>query len=169
MACSVNLSSYSLSDCFSNKGGLKTIWLAPYVENAFTIGSGDTVTGFASGITWYKQELSRNTTSLNSSLNVDDNSGANYVTTEATIVYRKMDKENRMNANAIAKGDMIAVVEDANGTYYALGVEEPVRASAGTGETGTDRGDANRYELTIQDYNSNFPQHLDASAIAQLN
>lgn len=168
MACSTTLSSYALGECFSSKGGVKTIWLAPYVENAFTIGTGGTVTGFATGITWYKQELHRNSTYLTSTLEVDDNSGLNEVVTEATIVYKKMQKENRMNANAIAKGDMIAVVRDANDTYFALGVEMACRASAGTGETGTDRGDSNRYELTIQDYNSEFPPILDAAAISAL-
>lgn len=164
MACSVTLTSYSLSECFSSKGGLKTIWLAPYVKDAFVIGSGDTVTGFKSGITWYKQEVWRNTTSLESTLNVDDNSGLNEVTTLLTIVYRKMDKENRMNANAIAKGDFIAVAEDANGEFYALGVEEPCRSSSGTGTTGTNREDSNRFELQIEDHNSKYPQHLDKAA-----
>ena len=168
MACSYTLSSYSLGECFSSQGGIKTIWLAPYVEDAFTIGTGGTVTDFNSGVTWLKQEVHRNSTSLTSTLNADDNSGSNYVVTEATIVYRKMDKENRMNANAIAKSDMIAVVRDANDTYFALGVKEPVRASAGTGETGTDRADSNRYELTIQDYNPEFPPILDSSAVEKL-
>ena len=168
MACSVNLSSYSLSDCFSSKGGIKTIWLAPYVEDAFTLSSAGTVTGFATGVTWYKQEMRRNQATLTSTYNYNEEAGSSYVSTEGTIVYSKMDKENRMNANALIKGDFIAVYRDANDSYIALGVEEPCKATAGEGATGQNREDANRYSITITDYNSNWPPMLDATAISAL-
>ena len=168
MACSVNISSYALSNCFSSRGGVKAAWLAVYVPSAYTITSADTVSGFASGITWYKQELRHNTGSLTSTLNANDDNGTSYVTTEAVIVYSKMDKENRMNAAALTKGDFLCIIEDANGAFYALGEEEPVKALSGTGETGTARDDANRYQISVTDYNSTFPKMLDSAAIALL-
>lgn len=168
MPCSVNISSYQLSDCFSSKGGIKAVWLAVYQEDAYTMSTAGTVTGFASGITWYKQELRRNQGSMTSTLNVNDESGLNEVQTDANIVYSKMQKEERMQVNAISKGDFLCVVQDANDSYFALGADEPCKASAGTGETGTAREDANRYSITITDHADNWPPLLDDAAINAL-
>ena len=168
MACSQTLSSYSLSDCFSSRGGIKAVWVAPYVENGFTIGESGTVTGFSTGVTWYKQELYRNLASLTSTYNYDDSTRASYVLTEATWQYLKMQKESRLQMNALSKSDLMAVAEDANGTYFALGVQEPVKVTTGTGSTGTDRGDRNAYEVTVSDYNEDYPPILDQSAIEKL-
>ena len=168
MACSQTLSSYSLSDCFSSRGGIKAIWVAPYVENGFTIGESGTVTGFSTGVTWYKQELYRNLASLTSTYNYDDSTRASNVVTEATWQYLKMQKESRLQMNALSKSDLMAVAEDANGTYFALGVQEPVKVTTGTGSTGTDRGDRNAYEVTVTDYNEDYPPILDQQAIEKL-
>ena len=172
MACSVSLANYQLINCFSSKGGIKTVWVGVYKEGAFTLdASGNTVTGF-SGITpstdLYKQELRRGIGSMTSTYNYDENAGSIFVQTDLIFQYGKMDKENRIQMNALAIGDLVAVVEDCNGEYYALGVEEPVHATAGTGVTGAARSDANQYEITLTDYCSVFPAHLDASAISLL-
>lgn len=166
MACSVTLANYTLGDCFSSKGGIQKVWVGVYKEGAFTL-SGDVVTGF-SGVTWYKQELRRGIGSMTSTYNYDDAAGSSYVQTDLVFQYGKMDKENRIQMNALSKGDLVAVVEDCNGEYYALGVEEPVKATAGTGSTGAARSDANQFEITLTDYCSNYPAHLDSTAIAAL-
>lgn len=168
MACAITLSNYNVGDCFSSKGGIKAAWVAVYADNAFTITSADTVSGFASGITWYKQELRKNTGSLTSTYNYDEANGASFVQTDVVLVYSRMAKESRLQMNALSLGDLILVVEDANGKYYALGAEEPVKATAGTGETGTDRSDRNAYEITLSDYCSKYPYFLDDDAIAAL-
>lgn len=169
MGCSVTLSSYSIGDCFSSKGGVKKIWVANYVENAVSATtSGETISEFVSGITWYPIELRKNTASMSSTLTVDEANGASYVQTDAVIEFTKMQKESRIMMNALSIGDIMCVVEDANGQYYFLGEEEAVHATAGDGNTGTDRGDKNAYTCTVSDFNSHFPRMLDESAIATL-
>ena len=169
MPCSVTLSTYSIGDCFSSKGGIKALYIANYVENAVSATtSGETISAFASGITWYKQELRKNTGSMTSTLSIDEANGSNLVQTDVVVEYTKMQKESRIQMNALAIGDLMAVVVDANGKYYFLGEEEPVKATAGTGETGTNRTDKNAYTATLSDYNSHFPKMLDDSAIEQL-
>lgn len=168
MACSITLASYQIGDCFSSRGGVTDIWVAVWAKDIYTISTGDTVTGFKTGTTWYHQELRRNQSSLTSSYTYGEDAGTSYVSTEASWTYGKMQKEERIQMNALIKGDIAVIVRDANGTYYALGVEEAVKASSGSGETGTSRDDANRYSITVQDINSVFPQQLDASAIDSL-
>ena len=172
MPCSVSLKSYQIDNCFSSKGGIKAVWVGVYKEGVFTFdASGNTVTGF-SGITpssdLYKQELRRGTGSMTSTYNYDEANGSSFVQTDAVFQYGKMDIENRIQMNALSKGDLIAVVEDCNGEYYALGIEEPVKATSGTGQTGTARTDGNYYEITLSDYCSQYPAHLDPSAIELL-
>lgn len=168
MPCSQTLASYQLSDCFSSRGGIKAVWVAPYVENGFTIGEAGTVTGFSTGVSWLKQELHRNLASLTSTYNYDDSTRSSYVSTEATWQYLKMQKESRLQMSALAKSDLMVVVEDANGTYFALGIQEPVKVTTGTGSTGTDRGERNAYEVTVTDFNEDYPAILDQSAIGKL-
>ena len=69
---------------------------------------------------------------------------------------------------ALALGDLIVVVKDANGLYWAFGVEEPVNASAGSAATGVARGDANQYTITLLDNAASFPLALAPSAITAL-
>ena len=62
----------------------------------------------------------------------------------------------------------MGVVEDANGTYFALGQQEPVKVTNGTGSTGADRGERNAYEVTVTDFNEDYPPILDQTAIEKL-
>lgn len=169
MPCSVTLSTYSLGNCFSNKGGIKTIYIANYVENAVSATtSGETISSFVSGITWYKQELRRGTGSMTSSYAYDDGNGSSLWTTEAVIEYTKMQKENRLIANALAIGDIMMVVVDNNGEAYFLGEELPVRCNTGTGETGSALSDKNAFSMTATDECSHSPRMLDDSALQQV-
>lgn len=168
MPCSQTLASYNLSDCFSSRGGIKAVWVAPYVKDGFTIGESGTVTGFSTGVTWFKQELHRNLASLTSTYSYDDSTRSSYVSTEATWQYLKMQKESRLQMSALAKSNLMAVVQDANNTYFALGQQEPVKVTNGTGSTGIDRGERNAYEVTVTDFNEDYPPILDQSAIEKL-
>lgn len=168
MACSVTLSCYGVGDCFSSKGGIKTVWAGVYQDDAFTYTTEGEVSGFASGVVWYKQELRRGTGSMTSTYNYDEANGASFVQTDAVFQYGKMDKNNRIQMNALSKGDLILVVLDQNGEYYALGTQEPVKATAGTGQTGTARTDGNYFEITLSDFRDDYPPHLNESAIALL-
>lgn len=168
MACSQTLTSYTIGDCFTSSGGIKKAWIGNYVDNAFTIDSAGTVTGFASGVTWYSQELRKQTGSLTSTYNYDESNGSSYVSTEAVIEYTRMNMENRLQANALIKGDFIMVLQDANNQYYALGTESPVHSTAGSGESGVNRSDKNAYVLTLTDESSVFPPMLSSTAISLL-
>lgn len=158
---------FTLDRCEANLGGVKKVWLANYVENAATIGdSGATegiVTDFASGVTWYEYPMRKNTASLTSTLNVGDEGGT-YVTTELAMVFSKMDTSKRLAMVALAKGEAMAIVKDANNKYWFLGKDNPLTASAGTGETGTGKADPNHYTVTLLDESEEYPHEVGADA-----
>lgn len=170
MACNT-IREFTYDACSPNIGGIKNIWLANYVENAATITGDDdklvegTVSGFAEGVTWTKYPMRKNTCSMTSTLN-NSTDGASYVTTELAMVFSKMEAQKRIAIQALAIGECMAVVEDSNGEMWFLGADAPLTATAGTGETGTAKGDANRYNLTLTDESLGFPYTLDESVKA---
>lgn len=168
MACN-SIKKIEYDACQPNIGGIKNVWLANYVENAATISETTdklvegSVSGFAEGVVWQKYPMRKNTCSMTSTLN-NSTDGASYVTTELAMVFSKMESQKRIAIQALAIGEVMAVVEDSNGEMWFLGADAPLTATAGTGETGTAKADANRYNLTLTDESLGFPYSLDESA-----
>lgn len=158
--------SYALAgicgSCDASKGGIVEVLISKYVEDAATV-SGDVVTAIASGATWYRYSFKKNTGSMTSTLNVDDANGINYVSTDLVLQFNKMDTAKRLEMKALSLDDLMVIVKDANGMRWFLGKDEPVSASAGTGQTGQARSDGNFYQITLQANDDSFPLPLDES------
>ena len=161
-----------LDACSPNIGGIKNIWLADYKENAATITKAEgadktdlvdgSVSAFDESVKWKKYEMRKNTASMTSTLN-NSTDGASYVTTELSMVFSRMEAQKRISIQALAIGQCMAAVEDSNGTMWFLGADAPLTATAGAGETGTAKGDANRYTLTLTDESLGFPYTIDTA------
>lgn len=168
MSCN-SIKKMTYDACQPNIGGIKNVWLANYVENAATIKSGDdklidgSVEGFAEGVVWQHYPMRKNTCSMTSTLN-NSTDGASYVTTELAMVFSKMEAQKRIAIQALAIGEVMACVEDSNGNMWFLGADAPLTATAGAGESGTAKGDANRYTLTLTDESLGFPYSVDETA-----
>ena len=65
---------------------------------------------------------------------------------------------------ALAQGEAMAIVKDANNRYWFLGHDNPVTVSAGTGETGTAKSDPNHYTVTLTDESTEYPYEIAPSA-----
>lgn len=173
MACNtIRVMEYD--SCQPNIGGIKNVWLADYAEGGATITEGEdkltdgSVSGFntdadGKAIEWQKYPMRKNTASMTSTLN-NSTDGASYVTTELAMVFSKMEAQKRIAIQALAIGEVMAVVEDSNGEMWFLGADAPLTATAGAGETGTAKADANRYTLTLTDESLAFPYTLDEAA-----
>ena len=151
-------------------GGILEVLLA----NREDVASVEAVTGKISGITmeasakFKKYTFARNTGSMTSTYTIDQASGVKYVTTDLVLQFNRMETTKRVEITALSVNDLVAIVKDANGVYWYLGYDEPVNASAGDGQTGTARGDANRYSITLQDISKEMPMEVDASVIEGL-
>ncbi len=95
-------------------------------------------------------------------------SGVRYVTTDLLLQFNRMETAKRVEITALALGDLVVIAKDANGKYWYLGKDEPVNASAGDGQTGTARSDANRYTITLQDNSKEMPFEVDPSIVDAL-
>lgn len=162
MACTQTLAGI-LQDCETTMGGIVEAYIANYSDVLIAPPSpdGDEYAGISvSGDGFQKYQMRRGVSSMTSTLNADPANGVNYVTTEVVLTFAKMTLVKRDEIAKLAVGQLCVVVKDANGKYWLLGAEHPVMASAGTGQTGTAMGDANNYQITLQDNSSTFPYEV---------
>ena len=161
-------------DCCPNIGGIKTVYLARYddidsvtkvADDASTDGGYVTAITLKSGAKWYEYQFRKNTGSMTSTLNVNDDTGNTYITTEISLVFGRMDTVKRIEMTALAITPVVAVVVDSNDIAWYVGYSDYVSASAGTGETGTNKEDRNAYTLTLSADNTDWPYELSAAAL----
>ena len=170
-------------DCSHSLGGIKTVYIANYndvtdikynASTGSTTGStsgatytGDTITGItmASGTTFKPYQFRKQTGSMTSTLTVDETAGVNYVSTELSLVFTKMETKKRLELSALSVGQLAVIVEDSNGTFWYLGKDDYVSATAGGGQTGTAKGDGNNYTLTLRDESDTYPYEITKEAV----
>ena len=169
MACSCSNQTIAglCRDCEGSLGGIVTVYLANYKEGIFTITSG-AVSEVDSAVSFYEYQFRKNTGSMTSTLNIDPANGVNFVQTDLNLIFSRMETKKRIEMAALSVGQLAGIVKDANGKYYALGVSEPLEASAGDGQTGTARTDGNRYSITLTDNQESFPPLIPDDVMANV-
>lgn len=179
MACSnFTLGGYNTNDCSASKGGVLEVYIINYdaISSVDVDETAGQITGFTmnTGSTapadndWHLYQMKRNTASYTSTLNVDETAGVNFVSTDVLIRFNKLNTTARIEMTALTLAETRVVVKDANGKYWLIGKDEPVVASAGSAQTGTQKSDGSYYELTLQGSDETYPLELSAAAIAQL-
>ena len=169
--CNQTLAGITL-DCANNKGGIKTVYIANFgdVKTVTMDTDGGTVKTIEmnDGVKFKPYQFRKNTGSMTSTLTADETNGLNFVTTELSLVFTKMDTAKRVEMAALSLGQLAVIVLDSNGIYWYITPDDYASASAGTGETGTAKGDRNAYTLTLSVENDSYPIEIEASAIATI-
>ena len=167
--CNQTLAGITL-DCSNNKGGIKTVYIANYGDVTGVEENEGVITGvtMAEGATFKAYQFRKNTGSMTSTLTADETNGLNYVTTEVSLVFTKMDTAKRVEMAALSLGQLAVIVLDSNGIYWYITPDDYASASAGTGETGAAKGDRNAYTLTLSVENDGYPIEIAESAIAEI-
>ena len=167
--CNQTLGGITL-DCSNSLGGIKTVYIANYgdVTDVQVDKDGGMITGItmASTAKFKPYQFRKQTGTMSSTLNVDEKAGVNYVSTELSLVFSKMETTKRLEMTALAKAQLAVIVEDSNGLYWYLGKDDYVSSTAGGGNTGTAKGDQNAYTLTLTDESATYPFEVSASAVS---
>lgn len=169
MPCTQTLSGL-VKDCAANMGGIVEVLIANHADvSSVAVSDGmiGTIT-MAQSAKFKRYNFAKNTGSLTSTYTLDPASGVKYVTTDLLLQFNRMETSKRVEITALALGDLAVICKDANGKYWYLGKDEPVNASAGDGQTGTARSDANRYTITLEDNSLEMPFEVDASIVDAL-
>lgn len=155
MSCTAYTLKGITNDCSTSKGGIREVYIADWAKDLFTVGETDnTVTALKADAKFYKFFIKRNTSSFTSTATIDLANGVNYVTTELNLIFTRMDTAKRVEMSALLLNDVACLVTDANGKTWVMGLESPVNATAGTGETGTAATDGNKFSITLTDESS---------------
>ena len=173
MACSTLSTGIQFCLCDKSMGGIAEVYLANrddvdidgvdasidadgLIKDIPLIPSTASITHYK----FFKFQIRKNTGSMTSTLNVDENTGSS-VSTDLVLDWRAMDYQKRKAMSAFLQGEFVAIVVDANKNKWFLGLNLAVSASAGTGETGTTNTDANHYSITLNDVSNDWPHQID--------
>lgn len=169
MPCLQTLSGLA-KDCSTNMGGIVEVLIANFDDVSSVAVTDNMITTITMAATakFHRYSFSKNTGNLTSTYTLDPASGVKYVTSDLLLQFNRMETSKRVEISALALGDLAVIVKDANGKWWYLGKDEPVTASAGDGQTGTARADANRYTITLQDESAEMPYEVDSSIISGL-
>lgn len=161
MACSQTLAGIA-KDCATNMGGIVEVLLANKADLSAVTVSSDKVTAITMEASkkFYKYSFAPETSSMSSNYQVNAQNGTKYVQTDLQMIFNRMETAKRVEILAMAQGELVAIVKDANGLYWFLGYDEPLQLSAGDGLTGTARADRNGYSVTLQDNSLALPYEI---------
>lgn len=151
--------------CKDNMGGIKVVYIAEYdvAQPVYYLAdSDDDITTAVydadkTASTWKKFEFRKGTSSMTSTVNVDDAAGTTFVQTDVALQFSKLDTTKRLAISALMFQNVAVIVKDQNDMYWGLGIDNPVTLTAGTANTGTAYGDVNGYNITLTDMSKYLP------------
>lgn len=168
MSCTQTLSGIGIS-CDSSLGGIRKAYLANQEDVTATIDAtthGVTLK-MATGKKFAEYVLTKQTGSLESSINVSDN-GSRYYTNTISLQFTKMEAAKHLEIMAMAAGHLCAIVEDNNGKLWFVGYDGYLSVSEATASAGTAYSDLNGYTATLTADSAYLPFAVDADALAEL-
>lgn len=172
MACNPQVFSGLPANCDANRGGVNVVYIANKADVASVAlddSSKKIKTISMNNTAKFKAyHFKKGAASFTSTFTLDNANGVNFVTTVLSINFAKMETVKRIEMQALALGEMAVIVLDANGTYWYLGMNDPVYASAGTGETGANRTDVNQYTIELTDESEELPYEVEPTAITDI-
>ena len=157
-------------DCNPNMGGIQKVWMILKSDiTKVTVGvdsSSDvdmiTELTVAEGLGKVNAfEFRKGAASMTSNLQKDDTNGSYFWLTDLVMNFQRMETSKRAAIMALTLAEACAIVQDANGIYWFLGLNEYLGATAGTAETGTAKTDANKYSITLQDSSLELPYEIE--------
>ena len=162
MAC--DISAGRLRGCKSQLGGNANLYIYNYVEDPFTIVDGEATAINVALTAVYKFELEGDGNTLEESLVGDRNAGTGVNTQTLTFLLKKIDAATSAELNFLAKGYPQAVVEDRNGVFHAIGIDDGIDFTI-VQSTGGAKGDFNGYTNTGVATTGSLSPKLDAATI----
>ena len=163
-------------DCNPNMGGIQKVWMILKSDiTKVTVGVDETsstnpdvqliteLTVAAGEKKVNAFEFRKGAASMTSNLQKDDTNGSYFWLTDLVMNFQRMETSKRAAIMALTLAEACAIVLDANGVYWFLGMDEYLSATAGTAETGTAKTDANKYSVTLQDSSLALPYEIEKS------
>jgi hypothetical protein len=162
MAC--NITTGRAKACKEFLGGVQSLFLFNFVENAFTVVDGEAtaINPLLTEVFEFKVEGDGQT--LVEDMVPSRNEGTTVNTQTITAMLKGIDADTSANLNLLAKGWTSAVVRDRNGVYHAVGLDDAIDFTVNQA-TGGAKTDMNGYTLTGVSTTKAFSPKLDSATI----
>ena len=169
MACEMT-NGYNDRTCTNGKGGIKSVLLFPVSAIVAPIGlisnqiTSLTVTGET-----FLYKLKSNLSSYTAPIKVNKDNGTLWYEQTLTMILASDTKELRAELHLLAQNEVCALVEKADGTIVALGLEEGLQVNDGGDYTsGTVKSDRNGHTIVLAGLENNEVPDVMASVYADL-
>lgn len=166
MACSVDSGRLDFS-CKTSKGGLKALYiLSAYnadLKDQITLTSGE-ITAVSPAQDVFKFELVDDANTFTESNEVSRANGTSIFTPAGTFVLKKQDLASQEALTNLSNMRAQVVIEDHNGTFRLVGLENGVDFTVGT-QTGGAWSDLNGYNLAFTGQEPALATYIDPSII----
>ena len=150
--------------CKDSLGGAKKLWAFNYVEDPFTVASGE-ATGVNPLLTEvFEFEIEGDGNTLVQNFVGERQFGTSVNTQTLTAVFKKQDSTSSANFNFMVKGQPQFVVQDRNGVYHALGIDDGMDITIDA-STGGAKTDLNGYTVTAVGTTGDLAPILDSATV----
>jgi hypothetical protein len=137
--------------CTNGKGGIKSVLLFPVSAISGAIGlTNNQITTLAVTGETYLYKLKSNLSSYTAPIKVNKDNGTLWYEQTLTMILSSDTKELRSEIHLLAQNEICALVEKADGTIVALGLEEGLQVNDGGDYTsGTVKSDRNGHTIVL--------------------
>lgn len=133
--------------CKSSLGGNANLYLFNFLADPFTVVAGEATAMNVLLTEAYKYELEGDLNTLVQDMVSDRNSGTTVNTQTLVTALKQIDASTSAELNLLAKGFPMAVVEDRNGNFLAIGIDDGIDFQVNQ-QSGGAKTDMNGYTLT---------------------
>jgi hypothetical protein len=156
--------------CTNGKGGIKSVILFPIGS----IATGPTLTG--NEITTltvtgevFQYKLKSNLSSYTAPIRVNKENGTLWYEQSLNMILASDTKELRAEIHLLGQNEVVAIVEKADGTYVALGLDEGLQINDGSEYTsGVIKSDRNGHSIVLACLENNEVPDVAAGIVATL-
>ena len=169
MACNMT-TGFNDRTCTNGKGGIKSVILFPIGS----IATGPTLTG--NEITTltvtgevFQYKLKSNLSSYTAPIRVNKENGTLWYEQSLNMILASDTKELRAEIHLHGQNEVVAIVEKADGTYVALGLDEGLQINDGSEYTsGVIKSDRNGHSIVLAGLENNEVPDVAAGIVATL-
>jgi hypothetical protein len=161
---------YNDRTCTNGKGGIKSVILFPVANVSGNIVLTDneitsmTITGEV-----FLYKLKSNLSSYTAPVQVNKDNGTLWYNQSLSMILASDTKELRSEIHLLAQNEVMCLVEKANGTWVALGVEEGLQvADANEYTSGVIKSDRQGHVIVLNGMENNEVPDVDDAIITQL-
>ncbi len=150
--------------CKTSLGGAKKVWFYNYVEDPFTVASGEATAINPLLTEVFEFEIEGDGNTLDQNFIGERQNGTSVNTQTLTAIFKKQDAISSANFDKLVKGQPQAVVQDRNGNYHALGIDDGMDVTI-TASTGGAKTDLNGYTVVATSTTGDLAPMLDSATV----